>query len=102
MVPEKTRAAQDETSEEQRSGKTPVREGRGHREEGSRHGGQPGDAGTERRGAAPRGAGGSPEMRALVRVRCSDSLFEWRVIAWRGSGQESVLCVPARSSICVN
>lgn len=28
MVPEKTRAAQDETSEEQRSGKTPVREGR--------------------------------------------------------------------------
>lgn len=28
MVPEKTRAAQDETSEEQRSGKTPVRGGR--------------------------------------------------------------------------
>lgn len=28
MVPEKTRAAQDESSEEQRGGKTPVREGR--------------------------------------------------------------------------
>lgn len=34
MVPEKTRAAQDETSDEQRSGKTPVREGRRARKGG--------------------------------------------------------------------
>lgn len=86
MVPEKTRAAQDETSEEQRSGKTPVREGRR----------------AQRGGSSPGGSGGSREMRALLRLRCSDSLFEWRVRAWGDSGQESVLCVPTRSPICVN
>lgn len=47
MVPEQTCAAQDETSEEQRSGKTLVRERGWGQEEGSRakgHGGQLGDA----------------------------------------------------------
>lgn len=58
MVPDKTRAAQDEPCEEQRSGKTPVREGRRHGREGS-----------SPRGQRARGAVGSCQMLgAFVRL----------------------------------
>lgn len=84
MVPEKTRAAQDETSEEQRSGKPPVREGRRAQKGGERG-----------RGAAGRCAA------LLCGYRCSDSLPEWRVRAWGGL-RAAALCVPTRTPICVN
>lgn len=92
MVPEKTRAAQDESSEEQRGGKTPVREGRRAQAEGR-----------SPAGAGPGARWRPPDARRFCAViRCCDSLSEWRLCAWGGSGQESALCMPTRSPICVN
>lgn len=85
MVPEKTRAAQDETSEEQRSGKPPVREGRRAQKGGERG-----------RGAAGRCAA------LLCGYRCSDSLPEWRVRAWGGSGQQRYVCPHALRFVLIN
>lgn len=85
MVPEKTCAAREETSEEQGSGKAPVRE----RWRGQKGGEQPPQA----QGRGVCGTAGRCTTYFCAVTRCSDSLSEWRVCVWGGSGQQLVLPV---------
>lgn len=92
MVPEKTCAAQEETSEEQGSGKAPVRE----RWRGQKGGEQPPQA----QGRGVCGTAGRCATYFCAVTRCSDSLSEWRVCVWGGlRAAVSAACVPRDSLV---